>query len=126
MSQSRKGFPELPGPPKNKHVAQLASGFFSLFKPGPSPAVAAFYKANKSLLKQKAGPFSSWSMGMHESRYVQQHGDPSHPADQFAMKASPYVRAAAASFTGTVLTTTHRALLEAHPDKDPTSFGGSS
>lgn len=124
MSHSRN-FPELPAAPRNKHVSQIATGFFSLFKPGPSPVVSAFYKNNKALLKRSAGPFSSWNMGMQESHYVQQHGDPSHPADKFAMKTPSYLRAGAASFMGTLLTTTHRSLLEAHPNNDPTSFGGS-
>ncbi len=81
MSQSRKSFPELPDAPKNKHVSQIATRFFSLFKPGASPSVQKFYKANKPLLKRTAGPVNSWRMGMQESLYMKQHGDPSHPAD---------------------------------------------
>ena len=127
MSHSRPRFPELPDAPTNKHVTQIAKGFFSLpiFKSGLSPTVSAFYKANKPLLKQPAGPLSSWRMGIQESHYVQQHGNPDHPGDKSAMQVTPRVRAAAASFTGTVLATSHRMMLQAHPDNDPTSFGGS-
>lgn len=123
MSQSRK-FPELPPVPQNKHVAATATWFFGKTT-GASPAVSAFYASHPKLLAKSAGPVNSWKLGAKESAYVNAHAHPASTTDQMAKRVPTIVRAASASAVGTLLSTAHRQLQEAHPDSDPTAFGGS-